>query len=120
MHRVFVYGTLRRGEAEAPRLRTATYLGRHITEPKYTLCDFEEYPAAVSWGLTQISGEVYEISDELLCELDAYEEYPKVYHRRQIPTAFGTAWIYLMRAPPAVACVIAHGDWCRRDEIEIF
>ena len=119
MPKVFVYGTLRRGESHAQLLREATFLGRYITEPKFTLCDLDEYPAVISWGTTQISGEVYEISDALLQAIDAYEEYPELFSRRQIRTTFGDAWIYLMRAPPALTCVIGHGDWCRRDELEL-
>lgn len=119
MHKLFVYGTLRRGESQAQLLREATFLGRTFTEPKFTLCDLDEYPAAIAWGSTQICGEVYEVSDEQLRAIDAYEEYPEIFTRRQIRTTFGDAWIYLMRAPPALTCVIGHGDWCRRDELEL-
>jgi gamma-glutamylcyclotransferase (GGCT)/AIG2-like uncharacterized protein YtfP len=119
MQRVFVYGTLRRGESHAHLMQGATCLGPHITEPCYTLCDLDEYPAAVSWGVTAIRGEVYEVDDALLRRLDEYEEFPKVYNRRLIHTPYGGAWIYLMLAPPAMACIIAHGDWCRRDRLEL-
>jgi gamma-glutamylcyclotransferase (GGCT)/AIG2-like uncharacterized protein YtfP len=119
MHRVFVYGTLRRGESHAQLMQGARFLGSHITDPRYTLCDMSEYPAAVSWGATAIHGEVYEVDNALLRRLDEYEEFPEVYNRRLIHTPYGGAWIYLMLAPPAVACVIAHGDWCRRDQVEL-
>ncbi len=119
MPRVFVYGTLRRGESHAHLLQAARYLGPHVTEPRFTLCDLGQYPAAVSWGVTALHGEVYEIDDALLDRLDEYEEYPAVYERRLIATSHGEAWIYLLKAPPAVACVIMHGDWCRRDELEL-
>lgn len=119
MHRVFVYGTLRRGESHASLLSGARYLGGHVTEPRYTLCDLGEYPAAASWGSVAIHGEVYEVSDELLGELDRYEEYPQVYDRRPISTAHGMAWMYLLINVPAVACVIAHGNWCRRNQFDL-
>jgi gamma-glutamylcyclotransferase (GGCT)/AIG2-like uncharacterized protein YtfP len=117
MQRVFVYGTLRRGESHAHLMQGARYLGPHVTEPRYTLCDLHDYPAAVSWGVTAIRGEVYEVDDDLLRRLDAYEEFPSVYNRRLIHTPYGGAWIYLMLAPPTMACVIGHGDWCRRDQV---
>lgn len=117
MHRVFVYGSLRRGESHAHMLQSAQFLGRHCTEPRYTLCDMGEYPAAVSWGVTAICGEVYAIDDALLRTLDDYEEFPKIYNRRLIHTPYGGAWMYLIMAPPAVSCVIGHGDWCQRDVI---
>lgn len=119
MQRVFVYGTLRRGESHAHFMQDARYLGTHVTEPRYTLCDFDEYPAAVSWGVTAIHGEVYEVDEAALRRLDEYEEFPRVYNRRLIHTPYGGAWIYLMLAPPAMACVIGHGDWRRRDQVDI-
>jgi gamma-glutamylcyclotransferase (GGCT)/AIG2-like uncharacterized protein YtfP len=119
MHRVFVYGTLRRGESHAHLMAQAAYLGPHITEPRYTLCDLGEYPAAVSWGVTAIRGEVYEVDDALLHALDEYEDFPKLYNRKLIPTAYGGAWMYMVMAPPAVSCIIGHGDWCHRDQIEL-
>jgi gamma-glutamylcyclotransferase (GGCT)/AIG2-like uncharacterized protein YtfP len=118
MPRVFVYGTLRKGESHAHLMQGAHYLGPHVTEPRYTLYDLGEYPAAVPGGVTSIHGEVYALDDAQLATLDEYEEYPAVYDRRLIGTAYGEAWIYLLRAPPAVACVIAHGDWRRRAEPE--
>jgi gamma-glutamylcyclotransferase (GGCT)/AIG2-like uncharacterized protein YtfP len=119
MPRVLVYGTLRRGESHAHLLQGARYLGPHVTEARYTLCDLGQYPAAVSWGVTAIHGEVYDLDEALLGRLDEYEEYPAVYDRRLIGTAHGDAWMYLLKAPPAVACVIAHGDWRRRGELEL-
>lgn len=119
MHRVFVYGTLRRGESHAHMMAGASYLGPHITEPRYTLCDLGEYPAAVSWGVTALRGEVYDVDDSLLRRLDEYEEFPSVYHRRLIPTAYGGTWIYLIITLPAMSCVIGHGDWCQRDKLDL-
>ncbi len=119
MHRIFVYGSLRRGESHAHLLKDAKYLGPHVTEPRYTLCDLGEYPAAVSWGVTAIHGEVYDVDDATLRVLDEYEEFPAVYNRRLISTPYGGAWIYLVMAPPAVTCIIVHGDWCRRDQIDL-
>jgi gamma-glutamylaminecyclotransferase len=119
MHRIFVYGTLRRGESHAHLLNNAEYLGPHLTEPRYTLCDLGDYPAAVSWGVTAIHGEVYDVDDQTLHMLDEYEDFPKLYNRRLIPTPYGGAWMYLVLAPPAVTCIIAHGDWCRRALLEL-
>jgi gamma-glutamylcyclotransferase (GGCT)/AIG2-like uncharacterized protein YtfP len=119
MQQVFVYGTLRRGESHAHLMQRARYLGPHVTEPRYTLCDMGECPAAISWGTTAIHGEIYEVDNDLLRRLDEYEEFPRIYNRKLIHTPHGGAWIYLMLAPPAMACVIGHGDWCRRDQAEL-
>jgi gamma-glutamylcyclotransferase (GGCT)/AIG2-like uncharacterized protein YtfP len=109
---VFVYGTLRRGEANHQWLGDAPFLGQHRTPPRYTLLDLGPYPAAVAKGNTAILGELYALDDVLLARLDQLEDYPREYTRARIPACQGSAWMYLYRRFPPAATIIPGGDWC--------
>jgi len=109
---VFVYGTLRRGEANHHWLGNAPLLGQHRTAARYTLLDLGPYPAAIATGNTAIVGELYGLDNGLLARLDELEDYPREYTRARIPVPQGSAWMYLYRLPPADAVIILGGDWC--------
>lgn len=113
---LFVYGKLRRGGglemadnfSGSKLVGTATVNG--------LLYDLGDYPGLVLDGSGgRVKGEVYEIEDETMIELDAVEASAD-YHRKQAQVALGerkiTCWIYL---PNPNRCldreVIASGDW---------
>lgn len=110
-HRVFVYGTLMRHEANHHYLRAATYLGRARTAPRYRLFSLGSYPVLCLNGRQRVYGEVYQVSTATLQQLDRLEEYPHYYQRKQVPTAFGPAWLYFQAQPPVTARPIASGRW---------
>lgn len=113
--RLFVYGTLRRGETNHYLLGNATLLGVHRTNPRYTMLDLGWYPAVIDNGQTAIVGEVYSLSKAQLPGLDMLEDYPNTYTRQLITSAYGSAWMYLYRhAVAAGTPVIPSGDWRRR------
>lgn len=115
MNRVFVYGTLRPGERNHHYLAQATHLGGHITPAMFTLLDTGSYPAALDYGQTAVVGDVFAVDDAIFAALDALENYPVHYTRRQLDTAFGPAWIYLWIATRDPSWPrIEHGDWCQR------
>lgn len=122
---VFVYGTLMRAGANHPvllRLGCSFVGGARTREPR-TLVDLGPYPAllpadrAASRPTTCIEGELWEIDDEALRELDAFEGSPELYTRERIAlvTAEGEAleaFVYaLARRPPAHARVITTGRY---------
>lgn len=112
--RVFVYGTLRRGECNHHALRGAVWLGQQRTAARYRLIKLRWYPAALAGGHTALQGEVYAVSWAQLAQLDRLEDCPCEYQRQRIATAYGPAWIYLYNAPlPADARLIRNGDWCK-------
>ncbi|WEM42041.1 gamma-glutamylcyclotransferase [Photobacterium sp. DA100] len=116
--KVFVYGTLRAGEANAYLLKDAVRLGDECLASGYILHDLGAYPAAIaSLGGTQLLGEVYQINDEILHSLDWLEEYPVEYDRVEIMTSYGVAWIYLYNHSVAGSPVIGNGDWCQRKRL---
>ena len=110
-YRVFVYGTLLRGELNHGLLAGAVYLGAHRTEPCFTLYTLGGYPGLVAAGTTAVSGEVYRVSDAGLLLLDQLEGYPRLYGRRLIPTPFGRSWVYVYRGAVRDRPVIHSGDW---------
>lgn len=74
----------------------AKFLGEHITDPEFTMVSLSAFPGVIEKGDTSIIGEVYEVTDEIFARLDMLEGYPTFYGRKQIKTAYGDAWIYLL------------------------
>jgi len=81
-HLVFVYGTLKRGFSRSSALREQRYIGIARTEPKYGMFGYGGYPALVDEPLAEASGvtaknrifgELYEVDDSCMQELDKIE-----------------------------------------------
>jgi len=114
--KLFVYGTLRRGEPGHALLCGGKLLGEATTEPEFTLLDMGEWPAVVAGGRSAVVGELYEVDDGLLLELDRYEDVPQLYLRAEHAIGGAPAVIYVLRAEHARGRPeIASGDWRRRD-----
>lgn len=71
--RLFVYGSLKRGGRHHAELRGAAFLGEACTEPGYVLLPLGEYLVLARGGSAPVTGELFEISEALLPELDAFE-----------------------------------------------
>lgn len=108
---VFVYGTLLRGEVNHHLLAGARWLGAHRTQPCFTMYLLGAYPGVSRGGGTAVSGEVFRLSGAGLRRLDRLEEFPRLYDRHLITTAFGRAWIYLYRGDTRDRPRIRGGDW---------
>lgn len=72
---IFVYGTLKRGEAMHGLLDGQPFLGQHESEPGYTILNLGAYPGLIedSQSTDTIHGEVYEVDTKCLTRLDEYE-----------------------------------------------
>jgi len=110
-HRVFVYGTLLRGQVNHDLLAGAACLGSHRTAAAFTLYNLGTYPGLVRGGVTAVAGEVYRINGATLRRLDELEEYPRLYGRLLIPTPYGGTWVYHYRGGIQGCQVIRSGDW---------
>ncbi len=123
LRHVFVYGTLRRGEAnDINRLQPAPcWLG--MARIRGTLYDLGPYPGVVLGGEGWVEGEVYAITPELEAVLDRIEEVAPEpsgeYLRRHIELEMEgqrlRCLVYEIKAQrvhgrPRIPC----GDWCQR------
>ena len=115
---VFVYGTLRTGELRAHVVSRCINRGIFRTEPKYTLLDFGPFPGLVEGGNTAVVGEVLEVDNDILQELDWIEGHPNFYRRQAISLeGIDGAVAYIAVDSTAVDKVtkIASGDWVNRN-----
>jgi gamma-glutamylcyclotransferase (GGCT)/AIG2-like uncharacterized protein YtfP len=115
-HLIFVYGSLRRGCAGAMSIRFPD--SKFIAEAKVSgsLYDLGAYPGLLlNESNSPVTGEVYEIDDELLMKLDEFEASTN-YCRRQVEISLGTdkkvCWTY--EPDPefySLRTLIPSGDW---------
>lgn len=100
MHRVAVYGTLKRGHGNNRILEASVLIGIGRTSPEYRMYvsgipyvsrDPEGYPIHV---------EVYDVDDATLSRLDRLEGHPEFYRRElcavHTPEGDSKAWMYLV------------------------
>jgi gamma-glutamylcyclotransferase (GGCT)/AIG2-like uncharacterized protein YtfP len=96
---LFVYGSLKRGQANERELTGARYLGSALTAAVFALREIDGYPALVP-GQRAVSGELYRLSPQQLSALDEFEG--EAYVRCDIALASGdSALAYLARLPGA-------------------
>ncbi len=116
MHLIFIYGSLRRGSVRAMSVRFPS--SKFIAEArvKGSLHDLGAYPGLLlNESNSFVTGEVYEVDDETLDELDEFEA-SSDYWRRPVEISVSaerrTGWTY---APNPDSCssrfLIASGDW---------
>lgn len=115
-HLVFVYGTLRRGAARAMSIRFPD--SKFIAEAKVSgsLYDLGAYPGMLlNESNSLVIGEVYEVDDEMLNELDAFEASSN-YLRKQVEVSLGShkrrCWTYEPNPEfHSLHKLITSGDW---------
>ena len=115
-HLVFVYGTLRRGSARAMSVRFPK--AKFIAAAKVSgrLYDLGAYPGLLlDESNSSVVGEVYEVDDELLHELDEFEA-ASHYGRKQVAISLAghrqVCWLYAPKSELyAPHTLITSGDW---------
>ncbi len=115
-HLVFVYGTLRQGESNHGLLGGRVPRRVVCTRAAWELVDLGAFPALLPGGTTAVLGEVYEVDDDTLAELDILEGHPDYYQRQVIALDDGTvAHAYVMRREEVTDPTrITSGDWLSR------
>ncbi|MAT38181.1 MAG: hypothetical protein CL946_01110 [Ectothiorhodospiraceae bacterium] len=113
----FVYGLLKKGHSKHNMLQAEG--GARATAQGVVMYNGPGIPFAAE-GTGSISGEVYEIDEERIPELDAFEECPDLYIRKRIEVELEDgsskqAWIYLSADAPNYP-IIEDGVW--RQEYE--
>jgi gamma-glutamylaminecyclotransferase len=100
---VFVYGSLRSGAWNHFILKDSFFLGGGVTEERF-LQGATGYPVILKGGRMcdqyRVKGELYEVSEEVLSDLDKLEGHPTFYRREQRQIMFGDgksrlAWVYI-------------------------
>lgn len=118
---VFVYGTLKQYQCRGSVLnhdaekKGVKFLGKHVTDPKYSLYDLGSFPALVLGGETAIHGEVYKVTPNVMKILDGIEGYPHFYGRVTIPTPYGDAWVYTLDKDKVSGTLLHGGAWYESD-----
>ncbi|MCM3901441.1 MAG: gamma-glutamylcyclotransferase [Pyrinomonadaceae bacterium] len=115
-HLVFVYGTLRRGGARSMSIRFPD--SRFIADAKVSgsLYDLGAYPGLLlNESNSSVIGEVYEVDDEILNELDDFEASSN-YLRKQVEISLGNqrrmCWVYEPNPEfYSPRTLITSGDW---------
>lgn len=97
IHKLFVYGLLKKGQILHGYLKNTKFVGEDFTRgrlviseeaPKYRLHD----------GFERVNGEVYEITEGLLKTLDYVEGVPFLYQRKLVLLGDnGRAWAYFFK-----------------------
>lgn len=118
-YRVFVYGTLLRGEPNHDLLARAKWVGIVRTRAEFDLFDLGRFPAMVAHGQTAISGEVYDTDEASLRRLDRLEGHPHFYTRTTIQLEDGQqAEAYVLREDQVQGAQrIVSGDWRVRGRV---
>ena len=102
--KLFVYGTLKRGNGNSSRLHGATYLGHAVSQDCY---DMASVGFPMIWDNPDegrpVRGEIYEINDAILKSCDILEGHPRFYERylREFVSDDGQrheAWIYVTKS----------------------
>ncbi len=83
METVFVYGTLKRAHGNHRLLAGSKYIGTGLTKDKYVMYEDGIPYVSESFSLTNISGELYDVSRATLDDLDMLEGHPIWYKRKK-------------------------------------
>lgn len=119
-----VYGTLRRGHGNYQYLLegNSTFLGEHITEPKFTMYTTGGFPIVATEGETPIHIEVFEVTDpETIHGVNQLEGFSGVknspdnwYDTITVDTPYGPAEMFY-QSPEKISSrsmrVIESGNW---------
>ena len=93
---LFVYGTLMQGMRNHSYMEKGTFIGPAQTKPEYDLMSNGSIPLAREGGADSVKGELYEVDDALLSELDEVEGVAAdLYERKEVEVDGKQAIIYL-------------------------
>ena len=115
-HRMFVYGTLRRGCSNDHYLERATLIGEARTRRGFRLHDLGYYPGMIrDHGWARVLGEVYAVDSSTLADVDRLEGHPRYYVRTPIVLDGGLhVETYLLQLDQVGGRpMIRGGDWRR-------
>lgn len=110
---LFVYGTLKRGFRNDHLLRAARYISpartRDAAYKMVGVCDSAYDFPGIEEGSSYVQGEVYEVSSDLLAEVDIFEGVGADYVRRLVALDNGSkAFCYFLTPHGGIAIKADH------------
>lgn len=78
---IFCYGSLMKGLGNHRLLASSKLISEAMTEARFTMLSLGGFPGIVASGETAVKGEVYEVTDPVLAQLDLLESHPRWYVR---------------------------------------
>jgi gamma-glutamylcyclotransferase (GGCT)/AIG2-like uncharacterized protein YtfP len=115
-HLLFVYGTLKSGFWNHHYLEDSEYLGKAETKEKYAM-----YVGGIPFvvkgqKVSTIKGEVYEVSKDVLKEIDRLEGHPFAYRREKVKVKLEDgkeveAWMYFWRNNVEASTLNPEGEY---------
>jgi gamma-glutamylcyclotransferase (GGCT)/AIG2-like uncharacterized protein YtfP len=112
MHKLFVYGTLKKQHSRSHILSAGEYLGEVKTLPKYTMVDLGSFPGLLEIGDNVVYGELYQVDNELLGICDEIEGHPNFYFRKSISLSNKIdVWAYFLDEKYIDYKIIKNGVW---------
>lgn len=115
---IFVYGTLRKGQYAHRLMDGAKFLGEAVTATKYQLYDVGSFPGLIEDPSIEggVSGELYEITEDMLPRIDHYEGVAHgLFRRGEVVLSDGsTANAYFFNRSIDQAIRIESGVWHRK------
>jgi gamma-glutamylaminecyclotransferase len=113
LHRIFVYGSLRRGLHNHRLLSGAHFDGEAFTSRGFRLYDLGSFPGMVAEGTDRVHGEVFLVDMATLEALDRLESHPRFYRRTVIQLDDDVeAESYLLTPQQVEGCsLVRDGDW---------
>lgn len=117
-HKVFVYGSLKKGFRNNYLIGDSKFIGSFLTSKKYEMISFGGFPAVTKDHEDyKVLGELYFVDDSTLEDLDMLESNEYFYEREQIQLdgVDGKVWMYFLmddQARPSIigSNVITHND----------
>ena len=89
--KLFIYGTIKRGQCRADVMRGQKFLGSVKLVPMYKMFNLGQFPALVKVpGLDNgpmIEGELWEVDEDCIRRLDMIEGAPSFYRRQEVQVA---------------------------------
>lgn len=115
-HLVFLYGSLKRGQMNHNIVEKSTFIDCGITEEHYNMYAYDNFPMLIeSEEESNIRGEIYEVSDEILESIDFLESNGEFYERKliKIESFKEPVWCYFTIAYDAdllAECSVVNSD----------
>lgn len=97
---LLVYGTLKRDKSNHRKLGLSEFVGEATTAQPYLLLQAPNihYPFLLDIPVAPITGELYEVSDTDLPNIDSFEGHPHFFQRRSIKLTDGReAFVYFYK-----------------------